>query len=163
MLFDEFSANYLTYSRRQHRWARGDWQLLPWLRRRVPLEGGRTGASRFSLISRWKILDNLRGSLFEPSLLAFLFLAWGWLPGATSLWTLLALLVPAAPVFSGELLAALGRTSPTFKTRRSAVGRWVLQIVFLPHRAAVLCDALVRTLIAWRSAGRISWNGPPPH
>ncbi|HSP96025.1 MAG TPA: glucoamylase family protein, partial [Candidatus Dormibacteraeota bacterium] len=180
VLFDEFSADYLTYSRRLHRWARGDWQLLPWLRRRVPLEDGRTGASRFSLISRWKILDNLRGSLFEPSLLAFLFLAWGWLPGFMSLWTLLALLVPAAPVFSGELLAALGRTSPTFRTRRSAVGRWVLQIVFLPHRAAVLCDALLRTLyrlavsrkhllewttaassarrLAGRAASRVTWS-----
>ena len=146
VLFEEFSANYLTYSRRLHRWARGDWQLLPWLRRRVPLEGGGKGASCFSLISRWKILDNMRGSLFEPSLFAFLLLAWGWLPGSTSLWTLLALLVPAAPAFSGALLASLGRALPAFVPRRSAIGRWMVQIVFLPHRAAVLCDALLRTL-----------------
>ena len=145
-LFEEFSANYLTYSRRLHRWARGDWQLLPWLRRRVPLEGGGKGASCFSLISRWKILDNMRGSLFEPSLFAFLLLAWGWLPGSTSLWTLLVLLVPAAPAFSGALLASLRRALPAFVPRRSAIGRWMVQIVFLPHRAAVLCDALLRTL-----------------
>jgi len=145
-LFEEFSANYLTYSRRLHRWARGDWQLLPWLRRRVPLEGGGKGASGFSLISRWKILDNLRSSLLEPSLLAFLFLAWGWLPGSTSLWTLLALLVSAAPAFSGALLVPLGIALPAFVPRRSAIGRWMVQIVFLPHRAAVLCDALLRTL-----------------
>ncbi len=145
-LFEEFSANYLTYSRRLHRWARGDWQLLPWLRRRVPLEGGGKGASCFSLISRWKILDNMRGSLFEPSLFAFLLLAWGWLPGSTSLWTLLVLLVPAAPAFSGALLASLRRALPAFVPRRSAIGRWMVQIVFLPHRAAVLGDALLRTL-----------------
>jgi cyclic beta-1,2-glucan synthetase len=144
-LFEEFPANYLTYSRRRHRWARGDWQLLPWLRRRVPLEGGGKGANCFSLISRWKILDNLRRSLLEPSLLAFLFLAWGWLPGSTSLWTLWALLVPAAPVLSGALLAALRKTSPAFKTWRSAIGPWLIQVVFLPHRAAVLGDAMLRT------------------
>ena len=28
-LFDEFPSNYLVAAARQHRWARGDWQLLP--------------------------------------------------------------------------------------------------------------------------------------
>ena len=32
-LFDEFPSNYLVASARQHRWARGDWQLLPWIAR----------------------------------------------------------------------------------------------------------------------------------
>ena len=30
-LFDEFPSNYLVSAARQHRWARGDWQLLPWI------------------------------------------------------------------------------------------------------------------------------------
>ena len=30
-LFDEFPSNYLVSATRQHRWARGDWQLLPWI------------------------------------------------------------------------------------------------------------------------------------
>ena len=30
-LFDEFPSNYLVASARAHRWARGDWQLLPWI------------------------------------------------------------------------------------------------------------------------------------
>ncbi|MFO0850629.1 MAG: hypothetical protein U0871_19035 [Gemmataceae bacterium] len=34
-LFDDFPAKYLAFARREHRWARGDWQLLPWLGRRV--------------------------------------------------------------------------------------------------------------------------------
>jgi cyclic beta-1,2-glucan glucanotransferase len=160
-VFEEFPGNYLTYARRLHRWARGDWQLLPWLRRRVPLEGGGKGARCFSLISRWKILDNLRSSLLEPSLLALLFLAWGWLPGSASLWTLLALLVLAAPAFSGVLLvAALARTSPLFKARRSAFGPWLVEVVFLPHRAAVLCDAMLRTLsrLAVGGKGLLEWT-----
>ena len=35
-LFDDFPARYHAYARREHRWVRGDWQLLPWLGRRVP-------------------------------------------------------------------------------------------------------------------------------
>ncbi len=30
-LFDDFPARYHAYARREHRWVRGDWQLLPWL------------------------------------------------------------------------------------------------------------------------------------
>ncbi len=34
-LFDDFPARYHAYARREHRWVRGDWQLLPWLGRTV--------------------------------------------------------------------------------------------------------------------------------
>ena len=30
-LLDEYPSNYLVSAARQHRWARGDWQLLPWI------------------------------------------------------------------------------------------------------------------------------------
>src|SRR5262249_34300608 len=36
-LFDDFPARYNAYTRREHRWVRGDWQLLPWLGIRVPV------------------------------------------------------------------------------------------------------------------------------
>ncbi len=35
-LFDDFPPRYHAYAMREHRWARGDWQLLPWLGRNVP-------------------------------------------------------------------------------------------------------------------------------
>ena len=41
-LFDDFPARYHAYACREHRWVRGDWQLLPWLLRRVPTPGGVT-------------------------------------------------------------------------------------------------------------------------
>ena len=31
VLYEDYPPSYLTYMRRQHRWTRGDWQLLPWL------------------------------------------------------------------------------------------------------------------------------------
>src|SRR4030095_6391065 len=30
-LFEDFPSHYDVAARRQHRWARGDWQLLPWV------------------------------------------------------------------------------------------------------------------------------------
>src|SRR5262249_53074572 len=39
-LLDEFPARYEAYARREHRWARGDWQIVPWLFRTVPSPDG---------------------------------------------------------------------------------------------------------------------------
>jgi cyclic beta-1,2-glucan synthetase len=57
-LLDDFPARYPVYARREHRWVRGDWQILPWLFRRVPAppSGGRrrcrrSNAGRFSTTS----------------------------------------------------------------------------------------------------------------
>src|SRR5262249_26048928 len=70
-LFDDFPARYHTYARREHRWVRGDWQLLPWLGRTVPVSSSSAdGAGRrierrpnpLPMLERWKILDNLRRS-----------------------------------------------------------------------------------------------------
>ena len=58
-LVDEYPSSVLSHARRQHRWIRGDWQILFWL---FPLVPSRLGLRRNPLpvIGRWKILDNLR-------------------------------------------------------------------------------------------------------
>ena len=35
-LLDDYPAQYDTYAKRQHRWTRGDWQIMRWLLPRVP-------------------------------------------------------------------------------------------------------------------------------
>jgi cyclic beta-1,2-glucan synthetase len=39
-VLDEFPARYHAFARRDHRWARGDWQILPWLFGRAPVATG---------------------------------------------------------------------------------------------------------------------------
>ena len=77
---DDYPSNVLTHARRQHRWVRGDWQILWWLFPWVPTRGG-LERNRLPLISRWKILDNLRRSLVAPSLVALFIAGWAFLPG----------------------------------------------------------------------------------
>ena len=55
---EEFPARYDVAAARQHRWARGDWQLLPWIFGRAAAAARRAAA--IPLIGRWKMLDNLR-------------------------------------------------------------------------------------------------------
>jgi cyclic beta-1,2-glucan synthetase len=61
IVYDDYPSSYLANTRRKHRWIRGDWQLLPWLRGMVPGPDG-PERNRLSIISRWKIIDNLRCS-----------------------------------------------------------------------------------------------------
>ncbi len=79
MVYDDYPTRYLTYTRRKHRWIRGDWQLLPWLTPRVPGPHGKE-RNRLSLLARWKILDNLRRSTVELAQLIFLIAGWTLLP-----------------------------------------------------------------------------------
>ena len=94
---DDYPANVLAHARRQHRWVRGDWQILAWLFPLVPTPEG-FAKNRLPLISQWKILDNLRRSLVAPALLAFFAAAWTFLPGSPLVWTLGGLAVVAFPL-----------------------------------------------------------------
>ncbi len=156
IVYDDYPARYLTYTRRKHRWIRGDWQLLPWLTSRVPGPDG-PEPNRLSLLSRWKIIDNLRRSTLELAQLVFLAGGWLLLPGSPVRWTFLGLGAIAAPWIVSLLLALV--RPPLDKSWRayySAVGRdavtsiqqIALAVVFLPHQAWVSADAIVRTL--WR-------------
>ncbi len=154
-VYDDYPARYLTYTRRKHRWIRGDWQLLGWLTGTVPGPAGPT-KNRLSAISRWKIFDNLRRSVVEMALLALLFAGWFILPGTAILWTAVvlgAILFPWA--FSLFLALVRPPRDQSWAAYYAAVGRdavvsaqqFVLAVTFLPHQAVVSADAIVRTLV----------------
>ncbi|MDQ6610811.1 MAG: hypothetical protein M3Y64_00140, partial [Gemmatimonadota bacterium] len=154
VVYDDYPARYLAWTRRKHRWIRGDWQLLPWLARKVPGPEG-PEANRLSLLSQWKILDNMRRSVVELAQLIFLVAGWTVLPGSPIRWTLLASAAIGAPWVIATLLTVL--RPPNDKSWRSyyrAAGddalvsakQVVLAIAFLPHQAWTAVDAIVRAL-----------------
>ena len=167
-IIEDYPSHYSAYNRRKHRWLRGDWQITGWLLSRVPDESGRKVPNPISLVSQWKILDNLRRSLVEPA--TFLLLVFGWLmlPGNPLYWTLATLgilFVPAWFQFLFNLVrAAVERKSQVVKDARTALLTCQCQHVFHAVLPAAPDAALARCRGAdpGPSAGYAAtacWNG----
>ncbi len=167
-LFEEYPDHVLAYTRRMHRWIRGDWQLLPWLRRRVPATEGLV-PNRLSLISRWKIFDNLRRSLVAPSVLMLMTVGWLAMPGSALVWLLFALGVVAIPILlsAASMATRLATGAAWSSTLRGAawsfptqVFRFLIAVVFLPYETLVVIDAVGRTIYRLRVSRRylLQWT-----
>ncbi|HET7453113.1 MAG TPA: glucoamylase family protein, partial [Thermoanaerobaculia bacterium] len=167
-VFEDHPSSYDVYTRRQHRWIRGDWQLLRWLWPRVPDEHGRR-KNDLSALSLWKIFDNLRRSLVPPALLLWLAAAWLALPGSPLVWSALAVLTIAFPIVFhlAEGLSIHPRGVPWTSHFWSVWGdvtdncaQFALRVAFLPHLAVLSLDAAVRA--TWREfvshRGLLDWT-----
>ena len=156
-LFEEFPSSYEVAARRQHRWVRGDWQLLPWVTGRARHVAGQTQRTLIQPVGRWKMIDNLRRSLAAPSSLLLAVAAWT-LPGVPALlWTLLfvgSVAVPASiPVLDGLIPRRWGVSKRSHVRAVTedivlAMSQTFLAITMLGHQAWLMVDAVLRTL--WR-------------
>ncbi len=188
-LFEHYPCAHSADVSRRHRWMRGDWQLTPWLGWRVPAGEGAASscdppnagkparvANPITLLSRWKLLDNLRRTLVPFAALGLLLLGWT-LPGAALFVTLFVVAIAVVPGLlavasglarrSGELtwrrhLAVIGRDFGRQLTRE------FIALASLPHDAWLGIDAIARTvvrvlvtrrkLIEWRTASDAQRN-----
>jgi cyclic beta-1,2-glucan synthetase len=150
---EEYPSRYDVAAARTHRWARGDWQLLPWIFGRGDAAHRRNDG--LPLLARWKMLDNLRRTLSAP--LSVLALLCGWLLPLhlAWIWTSSVLLTIALPA----LLPVLALIVPTrrgvglrshLRALSNDLGMALLQILFvvtfLAHHAWLMIDAIARTL-----------------
>ncbi|MCL2899361.1 GH36-type glycosyl hydrolase domain-containing protein [Brenneria tiliae] len=160
-LVEAFPARYDVIVKRQHRWTRGDWQLLPWILGLA--HAGADKAARLSALGRWKMIDNLRRSLLAPSLLLLLFFC-GALPLALA-WkglamVLLVLAFPAClPAFwdvISRCWRGLTREQPLkqshpfrhlFSDLKLAFMQVFLSLAFLADHSWRSLDALIRTMV----------------
>ncbi|MFN3399586.1 MAG: glycosyl transferase, partial [Ferrovibrio sp.] len=149
-VIEDFPSRYDVIANRQHRWTRGDWQLVPWI------FGTRRRPSGLTGIGRWKMLDNLRRSLLAPLTVLLIGLC-GLLPlqaGLAGLGFVLAAM--AVPAFLPVAFALLPHRSGTrlrshigaaASDLRDATLRILLSVAFLADQAWRMIDAIGRTLV----------------
>ncbi len=155
-LYEDYPARYSADVSRRRRWIRGDWQIAGWLLRRVPGAAGARRANPLTLLSQWKLFDNLRRGLVPIASLALLLLAWTLLAPAWW-WTLVVLGVIVAPAAIATLLELVRRPSGVPMTDHlvaasRAAARRGAQLAFvlacLPYEAYFSAGAILRT--HWR-------------
>ena len=155
-LYEDFPTRYSADVARRHRWIRGDWQLAGWLRRRVRTHDGRRERNPLSMLSQWKVFDNLRRSLVPAALIGLLLSGWAVLSNAP-LWTLAAIAVLLLPGLAATLTDLVRKpTDAPFEqhiravalTARTQFIQVLLALAWLPYEAFYCLDAIVRTL--WR-------------
>jgi cellobiose phosphorylase len=155
-LYEDYPSGYKADVSRRHRWIRGDWQIARWVRSRVPGFSGKVEQNPLSMLSQWKIFDNLRRSLISAALIILLLLGWTVLPSAW-LWTsavmvilfLPALITSALNLFQKPRNVILSHhlTSVALKTGNNFV-QVFFTLVCLPYEAYFNIDAVLRTI--WR-------------
>jgi cyclic beta-1,2-glucan synthetase len=136
---------------RQHRWTRGDWQLLAFIGAVI---GGGVGG-----LNVWKVLDNLRRSLLAPACVALLWLAFAThvlRPGVAvalvaaslGLGSLIGAATALVPSRAHIALGHLWREALRELLRAAAAAVW--QTATLMRAAGLQLDAIARAL--WRMA-----------
>lgn len=155
-LVDSYPSKFNSFSARQHRWIRGDWQLVPFLFRRIRNSRNEMVPNPLTMLSRMKIFDNLRRSLIAPSLMILALAAFSILPGSIWLWL--------GYFFGAQLLPLITEALPCFFTRRfynikvkhyiqAFVGlrammlQAALNLLFLPYQAWLMLNAIAVTLV----------------
>ncbi len=161
-LVEEFPSRYDVAAARQHRWARGDWQLLPWIVGRAhganadPAKAqSRDGQAPISALGRWKMIDNLRRTLSAPMTLLALIAGWRLPPAAAAMWTAFIVATIATPLLLPFVVGIIPRRRDISKRSHiRAVGtdlvvglsQLAMLLTLLAHQAWLMTDAISRTL-----------------
>jgi cyclic beta-1,2-glucan synthetase len=173
LLFEEYPASYKSDVDRRSRWIRGDWQLIPWLLPFLPKVSGVSRKNPLSLLSWWKILDNLRRSLIPIALTLLLISGWTIL-SSSWFWTLVVIGIILIPSLFISIVSILQKPEDIIlRQHLKATGQLaVLQLhqvafilISLPYEAYYSTVAILRTcwrlviskkrLLQWNSAVRI--------
>jgi cyclic beta-1,2-glucan synthetase len=153
-LFDDYPSTYVSFSKRNHRWTRGDWQIATWLFPRILMKDGKV-KNRINLLSKWKIFDNLRRSLNPFFLTIFFAAGWFLLPGTAWIWTAAAFGILAFPIYvslSSDILNRPVRVRWKLYMDKIRANlkmnsiQALFVVIILPHQAIIQLDAVLRTL-----------------
>lgn len=167
-LQEDFPSSFLSDLTRSHRWVRGDWQLLPWLKRSAPNQDGAKTPLHLPTITRWQMIDNLRRSLVAPALLLFIALCCAVIPGQTVQIRPLHRVIFG--VLAADYLLKLAKSVRFGIPLAHSLGRELFDLLVLPYEAVMMVDAIIRTLyrmkishrklLEWRTASEVGKQAP---
>ncbi len=154
-LFDDFPSNYLSDAKRHHRWNRGDWQIIGWLKKKVRNAKEKKVSNPLNILNKWKIFDNLRRSLISPFLLLLLIYGFTIGKGEAHDYLIFVSSIIAIPIFFYLLSQVIYRNKYDLflkyylnfiKGIFAVVNRSIVTFAVLPYEAYLYVDSIIRAL-----------------
>ncbi len=165
-LVEDFPVRYEVETSRQHRWARGDWQLLPYMLN--PKYG-------VTALGRWKMFDNLRRSLTPIAWFFASVLGWYLMePFGALIWQILLIfclfVAPTLSLINGIIprssdIVASAHLHNVWLDITAANAQVALRIIFIADTVCMMTDAISRSLyrlfvshklmLQWRTAASV--------
>ena len=152
-LIDDCPPKYNSYIKRLHRWIRGDFQLMGWLKKTIITKDGSKIANPLNRLSKFKILDNLRRSIVPVCALLLIIL--GLFTKSLSLFFLgsICILFPSLLDLGNYIIFKKNEVNIAYKNIIKTIGninasmiRGALEFAFLPNKAVKTMDAVIRSL-----------------
>ena len=158
MLMDGYPTGYNSFKARLHRWIRGDWQIIPWIKNSIYNKKKEKKHNPLNLLSKYKIIDNLIRSLQEPLIIiTIIYISILDLIYKVKIAPIIAILIISA--VAPTLLELINRiifkkedetTQRTFTKTISGVKasliRGVIALSILPDKAYFSLNACIKTL-----------------
>ena len=132
-VMEGYPSSYEASCQRLHRWVRGDWQIASWI-----------NCKKISLLSRWKIFDNLRRSLLAPSLLIAILLTPIIFKIQSQVMVLIyiALLLPFIFTIVDFVVTPKNKINGTIKNLKQVL----LIFSFIPYQSYIMINAISKAL-----------------
>ena len=158
MLMDGYPVGYNSSKSRLHRWIRGDWQIIIWLKDKIKNKRGEIKNNPLNILSKYKIFDNLVRSLLEvSSVLTIIYMCILDYFYKIKIWTiittvLIAVLTPTViDVINKIVFKREGeKRQKTFNKTLSGINASLLRGLFtlatLPDKAYMSANAICKTL-----------------
>lgn len=151
-LFDTEPSNFISWWKRSHRWIRGDWQLLPYLWFYIKDADGEKRKNPLNLLSRWKILENMRRTMLSSGIL-YTLLVFPYIGFSAYVIIALASFLEEAVIDLTELFIALARSKKErynakglFKERINTFKKSFVKLATLPYETLKTSDAMSKAL-----------------
>ncbi|MDD4036663.1 MAG: glucoamylase family protein, partial [Bacilli bacterium] len=154
-LFDDYPSRYLNDASRHHRWNRGDWQIIGWLKKKVRNKNNEVVDNPISMLGQWKIFDNLRRSLVSVFLLLVLF--YGFTVGSSNAlyYFIIVISIVAIPIFFFVISKVLYRQKydrflkyylNLIRGLIAVLHKSFIVLAVLPYEAHLYLDSIIKAL-----------------
>lgn len=155
-LLDGCPGKYNSYMQRLHRWIRGDWQLLGWLKSTIVTKNGEKKQNPLNTLSKFKILDNLRRSLVPVLALILIVIGLAFKSKASFAIGIISVIFPSILDLGNYIVFKKSTPNSLFVAHKSitkiigdlnaSVLRGLLDFMFLPDKACKTINAITKSI-----------------